>query len=218
MCSARNRERHRRIARPLPEARAAFTLLEVMLAVMIMALIAISIYRFVELDIQAIKVSTDDTMQKGAIQALVSVLQEEFCNLPPQEPGALLGDAHQFGGKASDEIRWLTQAGNGLFTQAASGPWRVTMLLRPQDKSNSNMLGFLRQLPDSNSKEENWLPLLPNVDAVEIRYFDSRLNSWLQKWSDAQTHPTLIRIRIWRANQTVPYETVIELPPTRLPT
>ena len=62
----------------------AFTLLEVMLAVMVMALIAISIYRFVVDDLQAIKISTDDTTRKGAVQALVAVLQEEFCNLPPE--------------------------------------------------------------------------------------------------------------------------------------
>jgi hypothetical protein len=73
-------------------------------------------------------------------------------------------------------------------------------------------------LPDNSSKDENWLPLLPNVDAIEIRYFDERLNAWLDKWSDAQARPALVRIRIWRTDQTVPYEAVIELPPSKLPT
>jgi len=197
--------------------RAAFTLLEVMLAVMIMALIAVSIYRFVETDLQAIKISTDDTTQKGAVQALVAVLQEEFCNLPPSEPNALLGEAHKFSDKASDQVEWLTQAGNGLFTEAANGPWKVTLILRPQDKTNTYTLGLLRQLPDNSSKDEHWLPLLPNVDAIEIRYFDQRLNAWLEKWSDAQSHPALVRVRIWRTDQTVPYEAVIELPPSKIP-
>jgi prepilin-type N-terminal cleavage/methylation domain-containing protein len=197
--------------------RAAFTLLEVMLAVMIMALIAFSIYRFVESDLQAIKISTEDTTQKSAVQALIAVLQGDFCNLPAGEPSALMGEAHKFNGKASDQVEWLTQAGNGLFTQSAEGPWKVTLILRPDDKTNTYTLGLLRQVPGNNSKEENWLPLLPNVDAIEIHYFDQRLNVWLEKWSDAQSRPALVRLRIWRKDQTVPYEAVIELPPSKLP-
>jgi prepilin-type N-terminal cleavage/methylation domain-containing protein len=206
MCSARNSRR-----------RGAFTLLEVMVAVMVMALVAIAIYRFVVVDLQSMKLSTEDTAQKGAVQALIAVLQEEFCNLSPAEPNALLGEAHKFNEKASDQVEWLTQAGNGLFTEAAAGPWKVTLMLRPQDKTNTYTLGLLRQLPDNSSKEDHWLPLLPNVDAIEIRYFDQRLNVWLEKWSDSQSRPSLVRVRIWRTDQTTPYEVVIELPPTRLP-
>ena len=188
-----------------------------MLAVGVMALVAFAIYGFVSTSLQAIKISIDDTVQKSATQALVAVLEEEFCNLPTGQQSALMGEAHKFSGKASDEVEWLTQAGNGVFTQAAEGSWKVTLTLRPQDKTNTYTLGLLRQLPDNSSKEDHWLPLLPNVDAIEIRYFDPRLNSWLEKWSDAGTRPSLVRIRIWRTEQTVPYETVIELPPTKLP-
>jgi prepilin-type N-terminal cleavage/methylation domain-containing protein len=207
-----------------PNKQRAFTLLEVMLAVMIMALIAVSIYRFVVTDLQSIKFSTEDTARKAAVQALVAVLQEEFCNLPPSEANAIAGEAHKFNGKASDQIEWLTQAGNGLFTEAAQGQWKVTLMLRPEDKTNTYTLGLLRQLPDTNTnnrqenKTDHWLPLLRDVDAIEIRYFDPRLNSWIDKWSDGQAEPSLVRVRIWRTDQTVPYEAVIGLPPTKLPT
>lgn len=206
MCSARN-SRCR-----------AFTLLEVMIAVAILAMIAGAIYRFVVVDIQSIKLSTDDAAQKNALHALIAVLEEEFSNLPSGEQNALLGEAHKFSDKESDQLEWLAQAGNGLFTEDASGLWKVTLILRPQDKTNTYTLGILRQLPDNSSKDENWLPLLPNVDAIEIRYYDQRLNAWLDKWSDAQARPALVRIRIWRTDQTVPYEAVIELPPSKLPT
>ena len=186
-----------------------------MLAVMVMALVIFAIYRFVEVDLQAIKISSEDTVQKGAVQALVAVLEEEFSNLPPAESSALMGEAHLFGGKASDQVEWLTRPGNGLFTQAASGQWKVTLILRPQGKTYT--LGLLRQSSGSNSSEENWLPLLPNVDAVEIRFFDQRVNVWLDKWADTNTRPSLVRVRIWRTGQTAPYEAVIELPPARLP-
>jgi type II secretion system protein J len=199
------------------ETSPAFTLLEVMLAVMIMALIGVAIYRFVLTDLEAIHISTEDTARKGEVQALIAVLGEEFCNLPTSQQNAFSGEAHKFNQKASDQVEWLTQAGNGLFTQAAQGQWKVTLILRPQDKGNTYTLGLLRQLTDANSKQDHWLPLLMNVDAIEIRYFDPRLNAWLEKWSDAQSIPSLVRVRIWRTDQTVPYEAVIELPPTKLP-
>jgi hypothetical protein len=188
-----------------------------MLAVMVMALIVGSIYRFVSVSLRTIKISTDDTVQKQAVSALLAVLEEEFCNLPPGQQNTLLGEAHKFNEKASDQVEWLTQAGNGLFTSNASGLWKATLILRPQPNSNTYILGLLRQLPDNSSKDEHWLPLLPNVDAVEIRYFDPRLNVWLDKWSDSQSLPTLVRLRIWRTDQPVPYESVIALPPSRLP-
>ena len=188
-----------------------------MLAVMVMALMALAIYRFVETSLQSIRISTEDTTQKGAVQALVAVLQEEFSNLAASEQSALMGEAHKFNGKASDQVQWLTQAGNGLFTQGAVGQWKATLILRPDEGKNTYTLGLLRQLPDNSNKEQHWLPLLPEVDAIEVRYFDPRLNAWLDKWSDTQTRPALVRVRIWRREQSVPYEAVIALPPTRLP-
>ena len=188
-----------------------------MLAVAIMALVAVALYRFVGSSLQAIQYSTDDTIQKRAVQSLVSVLQSEFCNLPATEPNAFLGEAHKFSDKSADQMEWLTQAGNGLFTQTASGLWKVTLYLRPDDNNRTYTLGLLRQLPDNSNKEEHWLPLIPKVDAIEIRYFDTRLNTWLEKWSDSGTRPTLVRLRIWRKDQTIPYESVIQFPPTRLP-
>jgi type II secretion system protein J len=195
----------------------AFTLLEVMLAVMVMALVAIAIYRFVITDLRAIKISTDDTAQKEAVQSLIAVLQEEFNNLPPGQENALLGEGHKFNNKASDQVEWLTQAGNGLFTEAASGLWKVTLILRPQDNTNTYTLGLLRQLPDNSSKEQHWLPLLPNVDAIEVRYYVRALNVWQDRWSDGGNLPNLVRVRIWRTDQSVPYEAVIGLPPSHLP-
>ena len=205
---------NRRLGR---SARSAFTLLEVMLAVMVMALVAFAIYRFVLTDLQAIKLSTDDTVRKAAVQALVAVLKEEFSNLPPVEPSAFLGEPHKFNGKESDEVEWLTQAGNGLFTEAAEGAWKVTLILRPQDNTNTYTLGLLRQVPDNSNKDDNWLPLLPNVDAIEVRYFDPGLNTWLDTWKSVDTRPALVRVRIWRTAETTPYEAVIELPPAKLP-
>ena len=200
-------------------ARSGFTLLEVILSVAILALITVALYRFVVTDLEAIHLSTDDTTRKTAVQSLVATLHEEFCHLPPQQASALIGRAHKFNDRESDEITWLTQAGNGLFTQQAEGMWKVTLALRPEKKSNTYVLGLVRELPDNTDKKnEHWLPLLRDVDALNIAYFDRRMNYSGNQWTDPNAVPELVRIRIWRTGQTVPYDAVIELPPTRFPT
>jgi len=186
---------------------------------MVMALVGLSIYRFVVVDMESIKLDTDDSMQKAAVQALVAVIQQEFMSLPQKEEAALQGDAHKFNGKESDQVKWLTQAGNGLFTEMAEGLWQSSLVLRPDDKGGSNTLGLLRNLfvKGKTGADGHWLPLLGNVDALEVRYYDGQQNTWTDKWADKVNRPTLVRIRIWRANQDVPYEAIIPLPPTQIP-
>jgi len=49
---------------------------------------------------------------------------------------------------------------------------------------------------------------------MEIRYFDQRLNAWLEKWTDQSARPSLVRMRIWRAGDDQPYEQIFNLPLT----
>ncbi len=60
------------------------------------------------------------------------------------------------------------------------------------------------------------MPLLPNVQSLQIRYFDPRLNTWVDKWTDTVTLPRLIKIAVGRANDAVPWEAIIALGRTPL--
>src|SRR5215210_6315232 len=107
-----------RVDTGLPNRRqrlAAFTLLEVVLAVAIIAMMTFSIYRFVEGSLDAIAFSTRQSTEDAAMQALISVLQAQLNNLPQAQPGVLLGEPHKFGSKPSDEMQWTSGPGNGLF-------------------------------------------------------------------------------------------------------
>jgi prepilin-type N-terminal cleavage/methylation domain-containing protein len=196
----------------------AFTLLEVVLAVAIIGLIAFSIYRFVELNLTAIRVSREQSKEQAAMQAFIAVLQAQLNDLPPARSGALRGDAHKFANKPSDEMLWVCTAGNGLFTQFADGEYDVTLMLKPIPKSTTSELGLRRLRSDGSDTNPHWLHLLGDVDAMEIRYYDQRLNAWLERWTDLQARPSLVRIRIWRAGAGAPYEAILSLPLAGLPT
>lgn len=197
--------------------RKGFTLLEVCLGVAIIALIVLSLYRFLELNLRAIAMSTQQSNEEATLTSLAAVIQSELNRLPQASTGSLLGDNHIFKELASDELSWLTSAGNGLFTKHAQGEYRVRLMLKPvTEKSSELELGLRRQStsPDSDKKAMNWIRLMPNMKALEFRYFDPRLNAWLEKWTDQNARPALVRMRLWRATDELPYETVFSIPRT----
>src|SRR3954469_3408383 len=63
----------------------AFTLLEVMIAVMIISLLVISVFRFVKSVLQAVHISTDATVSKQEVAGLISYLQTQLEDLPVQQ-------------------------------------------------------------------------------------------------------------------------------------
>jgi prepilin-type N-terminal cleavage/methylation domain-containing protein len=192
--------------------RAAFTLLEVMLAVAILALVAVCILRFVESSLQAIALSTAQRDDEAAVTGLMRVLQAQINDLPPTRPGALLGEPHRFNDLAADEMQWICGPGIGLFTRHAKGDYKVTLALKPGRDRFQSELGIRRLQPDANERNAVWLGLIEGVKALEIRYFDMRLNAWLEKWTDQSALPNLIRIRIWRTNNAEPYEQILSFP------
>ena len=62
----------------------AFTLLEVMAATMIVALLAFTLYRFINSNLRAIRISTELSEEREAVQAVVRLLQTELNDLPPR--------------------------------------------------------------------------------------------------------------------------------------
>lgn len=197
--------------------RKGFTLLEVCLGVAIIALIVLSLYRFLELNLRAIAMSTQQSNEEATLTSISAVIQSELNRLPQASVGSLLGDNHIFKELASDELSWLTSSGNGLFTKHAQGEYRVRLMLKPlTEKSSELEMGLRRQStsPESDKKAMNWIRLLPAMKALEFRYFDPRLNAWLEKWTDQNARPALVRMRLWRANDEVPYEAIFSIPRT----
>ena len=75
-------------------------------------------------------------------------------------------------------------------------------------------LGFLRRPQDDSSvakENESWVPLIDEVRALQIQYFDPRLNVWVQKWTDTGTLPRLVKVTIDRADASAPWEAIIPL-------
>ena len=207
------------IARARHRERSAFTLLEITLAVMILAMMSLAIYRFVQSNLTALRISAEVNAIDARYSGFESLLASQWQSLP-SGVGALVGEPFKLNEQARDEITWVCSAGPGLLTRYAAGEYRVSMRLRPVAKdANAMEIGFARRPKTDEinaADQESWIPLLPNVRAMQIRYFDPRLNTWVERWTDTVTLPRLVKVAIERTDSPVPWEAIIALGRTPL--
>ena len=195
-----------------PPKTRGFTLLEITLAVAILATMSLAIYRFVQANLAAMRISSEATASDLRYVGLADLLAAQWQSLPAGQ-GALLGEPYKFSGRSRDEIKWVCNGGPGLLTRYAAGDYTVWLRVQPNSKKPEQLdLGFLRKpTDDSLVGHDSWIPLIDNVAALEIRYFDPRVNSWVEKWTDSARLPRLVRIVVGRNDAAVPWEILIPL-------
>ena len=194
--------------------RRGFTLLEIIMAVAILATMALAIYRFVQANMVAIRLSSGAIAADARYDGLREVLANEWQSLPSGR-GALLGDAFKLNDRERDEVRWVCSAGPGLMTRYAAGDFVVALRLQSEKKDSDRLdLGFLRKPKDDSSLtnvNESWIPLIEDVRSLQVRYFDARLNVWVERWTDTGTLPRLVKVTVNRSDAAAPWEAIIPL-------
>ena len=194
--------------------RRGFTLLEIIMAVAILATMALAIYRFVQSNLVAIRLSSGAIAADARYDGLREVLANQWQSLP-SGMGALLGDAFKLNDRERDEVRWICGAGPGLMTRYAAGDFVVALRLQSEKKDSDRLdLGFLRKPKDDSSLtnvNESWIPLIEDVRSLQVRYFDARLNVWVERWTDTGTLPRLVKVTVSRSDAAAPWEAIIPL-------
>jgi prepilin-type N-terminal cleavage/methylation domain-containing protein len=200
-------------------AKRGFTLLEITLAVAILGLMSMAIYRFVQSNLISLRVSSEASAADARYDGLRDLLMSQWQSLPAGTK-ALEGEPLKLDERSRDEITWTCGAGPGLLTRYAPGDFIVSMRLQPASKKNNRLdLGFLRKPKDDQSivnEHDTWVPLIEGVSSLQIRYFDPRLNVWLDKWTDTVTLPRLVKVTLGRTDASVPWEAIIPLGRTPL--
>jgi prepilin-type N-terminal cleavage/methylation domain-containing protein len=184
--------------------RAAFTLLEITMAAAILGLLSIAIYRFVQTNISILRISSAENREEARYTGLLDLVTAQWQDLPTGV-GALTGDTYKFNDRPRDEIIWTTGAGPGLLTRYAGGEFMVRMRLRPMKEGSDRLqLGWYRKPrgdAEGADEKETWVPLLDDLTGLRIRYFDPRLNAWVERWTDTGTLPRLIELIIERPDR-----------------
>src|SRR6266480_482222 len=149
-----------------------FTLLEIMLSVGILVLMSLAIFRFVQANMTALRLSSDTAAADAQYDGLRDLLTTEWQSLNPQR-SRLTGEPLKVNDRERDVIGWFGSAGPGLLTRYAPGEFKVVLRLQPEsEKSDRLDLGLTRKpKDDSEEGHESWVPLIKGVTSLEIRYF-----------------------------------------------
>jgi hypothetical protein len=191
-----------------------FTLLEIMLAVGILGLMSLAIFRFVQANMTALRLSSDIAARDSQYDGLRDLLTSEWQSLSPTR-GRMLGEPFKLNDRERDAITWICSAGPGLLTRYAPGEFIVALRLQPgNEKSDRLDLGLLRKpknASDIGERHETWVPLIKNVSTLQISYFNPTLNTWIDRWSNTSQLPWLVKVTVGRADSPVPWEAIIPL-------
>ena len=191
-----------------------FTLLEIMLAVGILGMMAMAIFRFVQSNMTALQVSSASAATDAQYDGLRDLLTNEWQSLSPLR-AKMIGEPFKLNDRERDEIKWNCGAGPGLLTRYAPGDFTVVLRLQPNKNNGDQLdLGLLRKpQDDSDTAEahETWVPLIKNVSTLEIAYFDPNANVWLPRWPGGNRLPSLVKISVGRPQAADPWEAVIPL-------
>ncbi|MCE9608632.1 MAG: prepilin-type N-terminal cleavage/methylation domain-containing protein [Chthoniobacter sp.] len=207
-----------------------FTLLEVMIATLIISLLAFTLFRFVSANLQAMHATTELQDERETVQAVVRFVEAQLADLPRRQNGVILGNPLKIHDLPSDELIWRTHAGQGVLTAAAPGEYRVTMTVQPVEGAASEYELGLRREPvtdeargdlaffarGSGASKYNWISLVRPMAGFEVRYWDPRLNAWLDRWTDQAARPLLVRVRLWKNVDDTPIEAVLSVPSGRM--
>ncbi|MGB9474729.1 MAG: type II secretion system protein [Candidatus Udaeobacter sp.] len=191
-----------------------FTLLEIMLAVGILGLMSLAIFRFVQSNMLALRLSSDTAAMDSQYDGLRDLLSAEWQNLGSIR-SRMYGEPFKLNDRERDWVRWTSGAGPGVLTRYAPGDFTVTLRLQPEsEKSDRLDLGFLRKPRDDSGAgegHETWVPLIKNVTSLQINYFSPNLNNWIDRWSNTSQLPWLVRLTVGRTDSPVPWEVIIPL-------
>jgi type II secretory pathway component PulJ len=193
-----------------------FTLLEIMLAVGILGLMSLAIFRFVQSNMTALRLSSDTAARDSQYDGLRELLTAEWQSLNPIR-ARMIGEPFKLNERERDVITWNCGAGPGLLTRYAPGEFTVSLRLQPENEKSDRLdLGLLRKPKndsDVGESHETWVPLIKNVNSLQISYFNPRANTWVDRWPGGL--PSLVKITVARNDAAVPWEAIIPL--TRTP-
>src|ERR1700730_1908843 len=83
-----------------------FTLLEITLAVAILGMMSLAIYRFVAANLNVLRASSEDNAAEGLYSGVINLVTAQLEGLP-SGVGALSGEPFTFNDQPRDEINWI---------------------------------------------------------------------------------------------------------------
>jgi prepilin-type N-terminal cleavage/methylation domain-containing protein len=180
---------------------AAFTLFEVILALMILGLLSGAVYSITVAALESTKATLAEQAGSRRLEAFVRITRDAFLNLPA-EAELYLRFGESSGGAPVPEL--VFSETTGTFGVASLGGGSLILSARPR-ADGTRVFSILRVPADLQGSDYErlmekgaWIPLLPGVEKVKWSFW--RQGEWMEEWPEGMngtlyfSRPTSVRL------------------------
>lgn len=156
-----------------------FTLVEVLLAVSLVAMMATLVFGSLYVTLGAIDAARANSVNEQIVRSTLRVMTDELSVGVARPTGPWMGINGQFDGRPADSVAFLTM---GQFRGAESA--KDSELVRiVYTREGDRLLRFVRRnLYSLTDESVEQIELATKVKGFNIRYYDGKGNVWLDEW------------------------------------
>lgn len=189
--------------RPRLDSENAFTLVEIMLATALVAVIAAMVFGSLHLSTVAIDGARRSAAREQLLRSTLRIMSEEMSTAVATPIGPMMGVNATQDGQPADTLAFNTL---GQFRGGASVQ-ESEMVRIVYTREEDRLLRFIRRnIYGVTDESLDRFELAKPVKAFNIRYFDPQANVWLDEWDGrARTSPPsaiLIELTLVQDNET----------------
>jgi len=198
--------------------RKAFSLLEVMIAIAILAMLAGSIYGVLKGVIQMTAGMEEARSRQQQIEGILELCRRTFRMMPAN--AIWEGRLRRQDGKVLPEII-IRDAPELLAWQKVEDFDAISVLgMRPQigglyslSLLRVTQASELSQNPITTAKSSDWLTLVTDLSKIEWRYYDPRSGLWLDELPAGGLRPSAVELKLWLPEEEEPLVAVFWVVP-----
>lgn len=163
-----------------------FTLIEVLLAVALVAMMATVVFGSLYVTISAIDSARAKSADEQIVRSTLRLMIDELSVSVGRPTGPWMGINGQFDGRPADSVAFLTM---GQFRGADSA--KDTELVRiVYTREGDRLLRFVRRnLYGLTDESVEQVELATKVKGFNVRYFDGKSNLWVDEWTGRGSEP-----------------------------
>jgi type II secretory pathway component PulJ len=172
-----------------------YLLLEVLLAVAVLSISVVMIFRIIQTTLKATADITFLQTQQRKVDGISQLLRRNFESMPQTctfQTRSVNGSLELIFRSAPFNFSWVTSKANFGTVVIASRPLpngrlALTVLQESGDALNSYVDG-------SNEKKGEWFPLVDDAEQLSWRFFDGQTEKWTSDWPNPSTKPSLVEL------------------------
>ena len=164
---------------PRHRSEQGFTLLEVLLATVLVAVIGAMVFGSLQFSAGAIDKARTVAAREQIVRSTLRIMAEELGTSFSSPVGPWIGVNAQQEGRPADTVAFLTM---GQFRGAESGP-QTEYVRIVYAREGDRLLRFVRRnLYGINDDSIDRLELVSNVKEFNVRYYDALATVWTDEW------------------------------------